>query len=279
MWIGAHVSTAGGVENAPVNAANLGATAFALFTKNQRQWTANPLTDKNISGFKKNCQIYGFTPAQILPHDSYLINLAHPDKEKLKKSRVAFIEELRRCEQLGISTLNFHPGSHLGQMSETDACLRVAESLNEALQKTSGVTAVIEITAGQGNNLGYTLEHLSQIISATENKSRIGFCIDTCHAFAAGYDLRPEDGYSKFFHEADSVIGLKYLRGFHLNDSKKDLNSRVDRHANLGEGAIGWDLFLQLVRDKRFAGIPMILETPDNTRWAEEIKTLRTISE
>ncbi|MFN2396606.1 MAG: deoxyribonuclease IV [Bacteroidales bacterium] len=275
-YIGAHVSASGGVENAPVNAAAIGATAFALFTKNQKQWFAKSLTDENIENFKVNCKKHGYTSEQILPHDSYLINLGHPEDEGLKKSRRAFLDEMQRCEQLGITMLNFHPGSHLKKISEDDCLQRIAESVNMALEKTKGVTAVIENTAGQGSNMGYRFEHLARIIELTDDKSRVGVCLDTCHSWAAGYDFGSEDGYEKLWKEFDNIVGLNYLKGMHLNDAKKDLGSRVDRHASIGEGFIGKEGFIRLMKDPRLDGIPMILETPEPDIWDKEIAWLQS---
>ena len=273
-WIGAHVSASGGVENAPLNAAKIGAKAFALFTKNQRRWEAKPLSETSIAAFKENCAANDFTPAQILAHDGYLINLGHPQAEGLAKSRAAFLDEMQRCEQLGLTTLNFHPGSHLKQISPDDCLARIAESINLALDKTAGVTAVIENTAGQGTNLGHRLEQLAAIIDKVADKSRVGVCLDTCHLFAAGYDLTSDAGYADVMAEFDRVVGFDYLKGLHLNDAKKDQASRVDRHASIGEGFLGIDSFRRLMGDPRLDAIPMILETPDDGRWAEEIKTL-----
>lgn len=273
--IGAHVSVSGGVENAPRNAHKIGATAFALFTKNQRQWFAPPLSEAVCTEFKRLCTEYGYSPCQILPHDSYLINLGSPDVEGLKKSRESFRDELIRCEQLGLDRLNFHPGSHLGQISESDCLKTVAESINWALQETEGVIAVIENTAGQGTNVGWRFEHLRTIIDLVDDKSRIGVCIDTAHAFASGYNLIGADAFFNTFHKFDSIIGFRYLRGMHLNDSKKDLATRVDRHETLGNGFIGKELFRMIMSDARFDGIPLILETPDETLWNEEIEWLK----
>ena len=233
-FVGAHVSAAGGVENAPLNAAKLEANAFAFFTKNQRQWNAKPLTEESITAFKKNCALHGFKPEQILPHDSYLINLGHPEKEPLEKSRTAFIDELQRCEQLGLVYLNFHPGSHLRKIDEADCISRIAESINIALQQTQGVSAVIENTAGQGSNMGHRFEHLAGIIEQVDDKSRVGVCLDPCHTFAAGYDLRTMESCDAVFSEFSNVVGFNYLCGMHLNDSKGDFNSHLDRHHSLG---------------------------------------------
>lgn len=273
--IGAHVSASGGVENAPLNAKAIGADAFALFTKNQRQWVSAPLTASSIEAFRHNIQEI-CKPGSILPHDSYLINLGHPEAEALEKSRSAFLDEMQRCEQLGLDRLNFHPGSHLNKCTEDECIATIAESINIALSKTGGVTAVIENTAGQGSNLGYRFEQLAAMIELVEDKSRVGVCIDTCHAFTAGYDLRTEKTFNATFDEFDRVIGFRYLCGMHLNDSKKDFGTRVDRHESLGKGFIGIDCFRFLMADPRFDGIPLILETPDSSIWADEIKLLRS---
>ena len=276
-YIGAHVSAQGGVENAPINAHEIGATAFALFTKNQRQWMAPPLTTKSIEAFRAACEKYGYAPEHILPHDSYLINLGHPEAEGLEKSRNSFIGEMQRCEALGLSLLNFHPGSHLRAI-DIDTCLqRIADSINIALDRTSGVTAVIENTAGQGSNVGYDFAHIAAIIDRVEDKSRVGVCIDTCHAYAAGYDLSTDEGFARTWSEFDRIVGFQYLRGMHLNDTKKGLDSRVDRHEVLGQGILGKRCFELLMQDARFDNIPLILETPDESRWAEEIAWLRSL--
>ncbi|MFP4470274.1 MAG: deoxyribonuclease IV [Bacteroidales bacterium] len=272
--IGAHVSIAGGVENAPGKARAIGAEAFAMFTKNQRQWNAKPYTPENIDRFKKNTEKFGYSYDHILPHDSYLINLGHPEDEALEKSRQAFLDEIRRCEQLGIRMLNFHPGGHLNKISPESCLDRISESVNIALDKSAGVTAVIENTAGQGTNLGFTFEQLARIIHKVEDKTRIGICFDTCHGFVAGYDIRTEHGYEETFRLFDEIIGLKYLKGMHLNDAKKPLGSRVDRHATIGTGMLGIETFERIVNDPRFDEIPLILETPDESIWAEEIRLL-----
>ena len=278
-YIGAHVSAAGGVENAPANANGIGATGFALFTKNQRQWVAAPLTAAQIDAFRTACDQYGYTPAQILPHDSYLINLGHPEREALEKSRAAFLDEMQRCEALGLDRLNFHPGSHLQKISPERSLDLIAESINIALDKTRGVTAVIENTAGQGSNLGFAFEHLAYLIERVEDKSRVGVCIDTCHAFAAGYDLRTAEACDKTFAELERVVGFEYLKGMHLNDAMKILGSHVDRRTPLGEGMIGMECFRYIMQDARFDGIPLILETPDEQRWPEEIALLKSLAE
>ncbi|MDE6778909.1 MAG: deoxyribonuclease IV [Alistipes sp.] len=274
-YFGAHVSASGGVANAPANAAAIGATAFALFTKNQRQWSAAPFTAAQIDAFRRACAGHGYAPSQILPHDSYLINLGHPEAEGLAKSREAFVDEMARCEALGLDRLNFHPGSHLNRIPADESLARIAESINIALDRTRGVTAVIENTAGQGSNLGFSFYHLAAIIDRVEDKSRVGVCLDTCHAFAAGYDLRTAEACDATFAEFDSVVGFCYLRGMHLNDAMKGVGSRVDRHAPLGDGQIGWECFRYIARDARFDDMPLILETPDESRWAAEIAALK----
>lgn len=276
-FIGAHVSASGGVENAPLNAHAIGAKAFALFTRNQRQWKSAPLTENSISLFKKRCEELGYTPKHILPHDSYLINLGHPDADGLQKSRDAFLDEMQRCEQLGLDRLNFHPGSHLNEIPVDDCLARIAESINRTLEKTSGVCAVIENTAGQGTNLGHTFEQIAAIIDRVEDKTRVGVCIDTAHTLAAGYDIKTKQGFTDTFRLFDEVIGFSYLRGMHINDSKKDLATRVDRHDSIGKGVMGITTFEMLMEDPRFDDLPLILETPDESIWAEEISYLYTL--
>ena len=273
-YIGAHVSVEGGVDNAPVNANNISARSFALFTRNPSRWKSAPLKAKTIDQFKANCEKYGYTPDYILPHDSYLINLGHPDSEKLQISRDAFLDEFRRCEELGLKMLNFHPGSHLNGLPLDDCLDRIAESINMTLEQTSGVIAVIENTAGQGTNVGFKFEHLAHIIDKVEDKSRVGVCIDSCHAFAAGYDFSTSESYTRVWNEFERIIGFKYLRAMHLNDTKKGLASRVDRHEVLGKGLLGAEFFKLLMKDSRFDNIPLVLETPDPDLWPEEIKWL-----
>jgi len=293
-FVGAHVSASGGVENAPLNAQQIGAKAFALFTKNQRQWVAKPLTDASIDAFKENLAQSGIDPKHVLPHDSYLINLGHPEAEKLEKSREAFIDELKRCEQLGLDKLNFHPGSHLVKIPKKDPmyeeklmeaelqCLDViAESMNIAIEATkdSHVKLVIENTAGQGSNLGYRFEHLAHLIDKVEDKSRVGVCLDTCHTFTAGYDLRTREAYEETMDAFGRIVGFEYLMGMHINDSKPKLGSRVDRHHSLGQGEIGWDAFRYIMNDPRMEDIPLILETIDESIWDQEIRALYDLVE
>lgn len=273
-YIGAHVGVSGGVAGTPATAASIGAKAFALFTGSSNRWVSKAISEEAAEEFKANCRLYGFTPGVILPHDNFLINLGSPDAKKLELSRKSFLDEMKRCEQLGLEMLNFHPGSHVNGHSE-EACLDlIAESINLTLEQTSGVTAVLESTAGQGSNMGYLFEHLAHIIGKIEDKSRIGVCIDTCHTYSAGYDLATEEGYLATWNAFDEIIGRDYLRALHLNDDKKELGSRVDRHAPIGEGTLGREFFIRLVNDPRFDDMPLILETPDEERWPEEIAWL-----
>ena len=273
-YIGAHVSAGGGVENAPLNAAAIGAKAFALFTKNQRQWVAPQLTAGSIAKFKENCQKLGFAGDKILAHDSYLINLGNPDPEKRQQSLNAFIDEASRCQQLGIKLLNFHPGSHLKLISENECLKLIAEGIKTTLASVEDVTLVIENTAGQGSNVGYSFEHLAKLLEYVGDTSRVGVCIDTCHAFAAGYDLKTPENYDWTFQQFERLIGFEFLKGMHLNDSKGVLGKHLDRHHSIGEGELGLDVFKKLMQDNRFDNIPLILETIDETKWPEEIKLL-----
>lgn len=276
-YIGAHVSASGGVCNAILNAEAIGANAFALFTRNQRSWVSKPLATDEINAFRTLLVERGFDPKQVLPHDSYLINLGSPDEETLQKSRNAFLDEMQRAEQLGLTMVNFHPGSHLNKISEEECLDQISREVNLALSKTQGVTAVIENTAGQGTNLGWRFEHIRRIIDGIDDKSRVGVCIDTCHTLAAGYDISTEMGYQFCFDDFESIIGFQYLRAIHLNDSKKNSGSHVDRHETLGNGFLGKEFFTRFMHDPRFDDMPIILETPDPTRWSEEIAWLRSL--
>lgn len=276
-YIGAHVSASGGIGNAILNAEAIGANAFALFTRNQRSWVSKPLAPKDIQTFKDLLKERGFEQRYVLPHDSYLINLGSPDEETHLKSRIAFLNEMQRVQQLGLSMLNFHPGSHLNKISEEECLDQIANEINAALAQTEGVTAVIENTAGQGSNLGWRFEHIRRIIDGIDDKSRVGVCIDTCHTLAAGYDISTEMGYQFCFDDFESIIGLQYLRAVHLNDSKKSAGSHVDRHETLGNGFLGRDFFIRFMHDSRFDNMPIILETPDPTLWAQEIKWLHSL--
>jgi deoxyribonuclease-4 len=276
-YVGAHVSASGGVENAPINASQIGAKAFALFTKNQKQWFAKPLTEDNIRLFRANMEKYGYDVRFVMPHDSYLINLGNPVQDNLDLSRKSFLDEMQRCELLGLQLLNFHPGAHLKQITEEECLVRIAESVNIVLDKTKGVTAVIENTAGQGSHVGYKFEHLAHIIDKVEDKSRIGVCLDTCHTYTAGYDIKSAVGYKKTFDDFERIVGFQYLKGIHLNDSKKELASRVDRHDSIGKGLLGEEIFRRLMNDPRFDNMPIILETPDENLWKEEIEWLDSL--
>ncbi len=272
--VGAHVSIAGGVANAPLNAKAIGARAFAMFTKNQRQWNAPPLSGAEIDAFHRHMDECGYQPRDVLPHDGYLINLGNPDATAREKSLKSFIDELERCRALGLLMLNFHPGSHLRKI-DVDHCLDlIGDSLNRALESTSGVVAVIENTAGQGSNLGHTFEQIAALIDRVEDKTRIGVCLDTCHTFTSGYDLRQAEDYSRTMTLFDQVVGIGYLRGMHLNDSKPDLGSRVDRHHSIGQGKLGLEPFRAIMNDPRLDEIPLVLETIDSDLWAEEIQLL-----
>lgn len=276
-YIGAHVSASGGICNAILNAEAIGANAFALFTRNQRSWVSKPLATDEINSFRSLLAERGFEPQYVLPHDSYLINLGSPDEETLQKSRTAFLDEMKRAEQLGLTMLNFHPGSHLNKISEEECLDQIAREINAALSQTKGVTAVIENTAGQGTNLGWRFEHIRRIIDGIDDKSRVGVCIDTCHTLAAGYDLSTEMGYQFCFDEFESIIGFQFLRAIHLNDSKKNAGSHVDRHETLGNGFLGKEFFSRFMNDPRFDNMPIILETPEPSLWAQEIEWLRSL--
>ena len=276
-FIGAHVSAAGGVQNAPLNAQNIGANAFALFVKNQRQWSAKPLEDAAVEAFKQNLSAAKILPEHVLPHDSYLINLGHPDDAKREQSFNAFLDEISRVERLGLKLLNFHPGSHLNEISETECLNLIAECMNEAIRRTRDVKLVIENTAGQGSNLGYKFEHLAHLIDKVNDRGRVGVCLDTCHTFAAGYDLRSNEAYAKTMRDFDAIVGYEFLSAMHLNDSKFGINSRKDRHESLGKGRLGIDAFKNIINDERIGEIPLILETIDEGIWADEIKILRNL--
>jgi deoxyribonuclease-4 len=273
-YIGAHVSAEGGVQNTPLRAKEIGARAFALFTRNASRWRSAAIKPKDAEAFRLSCMESGYLPDMILPHDSFLINLGSPDSEKLEMSRTAFLDEFRRCELLGLSMLNFHPGSHLNRMDE-DKCLDlIAESINYTLDVTEGVTAVIENTAGQGSNLGFRFDQIARIIDGVEDKDRVGVCVDTCHTYSAGYDLATPEGYKATWEEFDRVIGAGYLKAIHLNDDKRELGSRIDRHACIGQGTLGKEFFIRLVNDPRFDDMPIILETPEPLLWPDEIAWL-----
>ncbi len=273
-FIGPHVSIGGGVQNAPINAKVVGATGFGMFVKNQRQWRAAPCEASIQSAFKAQMKANGYTAAQVMPHAGYLINLANPDAVAHAKSIATLQDELQRCQLLGLDKLNLHPGSHLRLSTPKEACERVAKSINVALSETVGVTVVIENTAGSGGNLGSVFEEIRAIIDGVEDKSRVGVCLDTMHAFAAGYDIRTRDGFLKTIEHFTKTVGLTFLRGMHLNDSKVAFNSHVDRHESLGVGLLGADVFKCIMRDPRFENMPLVLETPDEKLWEKEIQQL-----
>lgn len=273
-YVGPHVSIGGGVANAPKNARALNATGFGMFVKNQRQWTGAPYTAEGIEAFKAQMAADGYTAAQVLPHAGYLINLANPDEAAHAKSMGALMDELGRCMALGLDKLNFHPGSHLRLLTTQEACARVAQSMNAALAQTQGVTLVIENTAGSGGNLGAPFEEIRAIIDGIDDKSRVGVCIDTMHAFAAGFDIRTRDGFLKTMEHFDKTVGMAYLRGMHVNDSKVAFNSHADRHESLGMGLLGMDVFRCIMTDARFENMPLVLETPNEDIWAQEVQQL-----
>ena len=275
-YFGAHVSAAGGVENAPRNARAIGATAFALFTKNQRQWSAPALTAEQVAAFRAACDECGYAPAQILPHDSYLINLGHPDDEALEKSRRAFEEEMARCEALGLDRLNFHPGSHVRQGVEAGV-ERIAEHLNAILRPEQSTTVLLETMAGKGSEVGGSFAELRAILDRVRLPEKLGVCLDTCHVHDAGYDICGDlDGV---LEEFDRVVGLERLRAVHLNDSKNPLGSRKDRHEKLGLGTIGLEALARVVNHPALRGLPFYLETPnDLDGYAREIACVKGLA-
>ncbi|KAF8585172.1 AP endonuclease [Ramaria rubella] len=279
--VGAHVSAAGGVENAIINAASIGANAFALFVKSQRKWTSAPLTEQSIATFRDRLMEFDYAPELVLPHGSYLINLGNPDEEKREKSYSCFLDDLKRCEQLGLTRYNFHPGSTVGASTKEESINHIATCLNRAHKETSTVMTVIENMAGSGNVLGSRFEEIAQIIHRIDDKTRVGVCIDTCHAFAAGYDIRSKEAYENTLSAFARIVGLEYLRGMHLNDSKTPFNSHKDRHDNIGRGHISLEAFGHIMRDPRLQNIPLILETPtkeESSIWQKEIQVLNELS-
>lgn len=270
------MSGAGGVHTAIDRATSIGCSALQVFTKNNNQWNGKPFTENDIAQYKQKIAKAGIAP--VVSHDSYLINLCGTNPDILKKSRAAFIDELERCEQLGIPLLNFHPGSHLGA-GDDEGIKLICESLNFAHDKTknSKVKSVLEATAGQGTNVGYKFEHLRAIIDGVENSERMAVCIDTCHIFAAGYDIGSEKGYKETFKQFDEIVGLNRLVAFHINDSKKGLGSHVDRHEHIGKGAIGLTGFRLLMNDERFKDIPKILETPKSEDLHEDVENIKML--
>lgn len=280
LLIGAHTSAAGGVQNALLEGKSIGATTIQLFTSNQRQWQSRSLSQETIDAWKEALVKTGLK--EVMSHDSYLINLGAPDPEVLVKSRHAFREEIIRCLQLGLSYMNFHPGSALTQSRE--ACLdRIVESLLEVQDLFTGkepLRLLLETTAGQGSTVGSSFEELAYVLDRVQKKVPVGVCIDTCHIFVAGYDIRTKEAFSRTIDQFDEIVGLKNLYAFHLNDSQKDLGSRVDRHADLGKGTIGIECFKCLMQDARLAHMPKYLETPGGLEvWEKEIALLRSFAE
>ena len=276
ILLGAHMSNAGGVHKAVERGMSIGCKTMQIFVKNNVQWQGKPLTDDDVSSYKKLLSESNIAPVMV--HDTYLINLCAKDKQILKKSRVALKDELDRSERLGAEYLNFHPGAHLEQGEETGIKL-IAESLNIIHEQTTGykTKSVIEATAGQGTVLGYRFEQLRQMIDLVEEQERMAVCIDTCHIFAAGYDIATERGYEKTFEEFDAIVGLDRLVAFHVNDSKRELGSHVDRHTHIGQGHIGLEGFRLLMNDPRFQHIPKILETPKGPEMLEDVENMKVL--
>jgi deoxyribonuclease-4 len=272
------MSTSGGVHTAVDRAMSIGCTALQVFTKNSNQWSAKPLAEEEIENYKRKIAEATITP--VMAHDSYLINLCAMNPGTLERSRMAFIDELTRCEQLGIQLLNFHPGAH-GGAGEEEGIKRVVESLNIAHERTEGfkVLSVVETSAGQGTAVGYKFEQLEKIINGVDKPDRMAVCVDTCHIFAAGYDIRTEEKYEATFEEFDSIIGLYRLVAFHFNDSKKEFGSHGDRHEHIGKGMIGVAGFSLLMNDARFVNIPKILETPKSKDLHEDVENLKALKE
>ncbi|HTR80426.1 MAG TPA: deoxyribonuclease IV [Bacteroidota bacterium] len=276
LLLGAHMSISGGMYKAVERATSIGCTALQVFTKNNNQWSAKPLSDAEVENYRKKITAAGIAP--VVAHDSYLINLCAVKPDILEKSRAALVDELTRCEQLGIQLLNFHPGAH-GGAGEEEGIKRIIESLNIAHERTQGfkVLSVVEATAGQGTAVGYKFEHLAKIIDGVDEPHRMGVCIDTCHVFAAGYDIRTAKGYEETFGEFERIIGLDRLVAFHCNDSKKGLGSHVDRHEHIGKGMIGLEGFSLLMNDRRFARVPKILETPKSEDLHEDVENMKIL--
>lgn len=272
-FVGAHVSIGGGLERAVTRAAELGARAFGLFLRSQRRWACEPLSRDAADRFRDACREHNFAPHQILPHGSYLLNCGSPDPEVLEKSRATLIDELKRCEMLGLVYYNFHPGSTCGAITAEECMDRIAESINLAHGETTYVIAVIENMCRQGHTIGGDFRELRGIVDRVKDKSRIGVCLDTCHAFAAGYDVSTREGFEEMMTDFDSIVGLPFLKAFHLNDSKGKLGSRLDRHENIGKGFIGPEGFRRIMNDPRLDHLPMILETPEMD-YAKEIALL-----
>ncbi|XBC39855.1 MAG: deoxyribonuclease IV [Buchnera aphidicola (Chaetogeoica yunlongensis)] len=276
-YIGPHLSIVGGLDQVVYRANKLGATAFSFFLGSPLRWKLVNFDNLEIKKFVFLCTYFQYFSNQILPHSSYLVNLGHPSNDYLNKSRLFFINEIVNCRKLGLSLLNFHPGSHLKRIDEQSCLKRISDSINFALENTTGIKLVIENTAGQGSNVGYCFEHLADIIYRIEDKTRIGVCLDTCHLYSAGYDLNTESECSKTFKKFDQIVGLNYLSGMHINDSKTKKNSRVDRHHNLGYGYIGKLVFSWIIKNINYKIFPMILETTNHSLWQEEIDWIKSL--
>ncbi len=279
MLLGAHVSISGGLDKAPERGRNLTCDCMQIFSKNQMQWRAKPLDLGEAERFRESSKTHGITETVI--HDSYLINLCSPDKALLKQSREAFLEEMVRAKHLGVRNLIFHPGAHMGS-GEVEGLKRIAESMNWARAESGSgdVQLVLEITAGQGSVLGHSFEQLATVIGLLDDQKNAGVCLDTCHAYAAGYDLRTRNGYRQTLGRFDEVLGMDRLRAVHLNDSKAKQGSRLDRHEAIGKGFLGLECFKNIMNDKRLGKIPMVLETPGGEgSYKEELKVLRSLAE
>lgn len=272
-YIGAHFSIKNGFSSLVEKADLFGANSFALFTKPSLQWRGDIITEDVSEDFIDICRRKFFSKEAILPHASYLINMGNPDEKKSRNAQKAFIEEMKRCSVLGLSMLNFHPGSYLTGTLE-NSIKQIGKLVNEAVQQVPDVLPVYEMMSGQGTNIGFELEQIRDLVSAAEG--RCGVCIDTCHVFGAGYDIRTEESWNEFMDKFEKTVGLQYLKGMHINDSKAELGSRKDRHENLGLGRIGLDAFRYIVKDRRTDNIPLIIETPDGSKWKEEIEFLKT---
>ncbi len=282
--LGAHVSAAGGVNNAPTNAKQIGATAFALFTRNQRRWQSPPYAPETVTAFHTTLEASGYSRDVVLPHAGYLINLGSPDEEVREKSIGGLTDELSRTIALGLGMLNFHPGTSKGELDEKATCRRIAQGIDRVLQdvrddRERPALLVLENTAGQGSNMGATFQQLAMIIEASTHPDRLAVCVDTCHAFAAGFDIRSEEGWNSLMDGVIATVGLQKLAGIHLNDSLGGLGSHKDRHQPIGKGEIGIEGFKAIMQDQRLDGLPLILETPEEDNWAQEIELLRSLAE
>ncbi|UVC49900.1 apurinic/apyrimidinic endonuclease [Theileria orientalis] len=281
VYVGAHVSAAGGPDASVVNSFNVLGQSFALFLKNQRSWNFKPLSPELIEKFKKNMEAFAYDPKFILPHASYLINVANPDATKRNKAFDNFLDDIKRCEKLGIKLYNFHPGSTCGLCEKAEGIKHIADCINKALDLSTGVTIVLENAAGQNNVIGSKFEDLRDIIDQVKDKTRVGVCLDTCHLFAAGFDIRTHDKFESVMKSFGDIVGLKYLKAVHLNDSKSDLASGLDRHENIGKGKLTKETFEFIMNSGYFKEIPIILETPtkegDESIYRQEIQLMYSL--